>query len=48
VIEKLPNVTVFVGIGLTLFSALRPVREWLWWNQRYGTNKRWLADDLMA
>jgi hypothetical protein len=36
VIEKLLNVGVVAGIGLMLFSALRPAREGSWWNHRQG------------
>ena len=48
VIEKLLNIGMPVGIGLMLFSAIRPAREGSWWNQRYGTKNRWLGDDLTA
>ena len=48
VIEKMLNIGMPVGIGLMLFSAIRPAREGSWWNQRYGTDNRWLDDDLTA
>ena len=48
VIEKLLNIGAPVGIGLMLFSAIRPAREGSWWNQRYGTKSRCLDDDLTA
>jgi hypothetical protein len=36
VIEKLLNIGIPVGIGLMLFSAVRPAREGSWWSHRYG------------
>ena len=39
VIEKLLNIGVPVGIGLMLFSALRPARDGSWWDHRYGSNE---------
>ena len=48
VIEKLLNIGMPGGIGLMLFSAIRPARKGSWWNRRYGTKKPWPEDDLTA